>query len=114
MLNLVRVGLCAVVLCLMMVGITISNAWAQSSDTLPEPQSLVRIISFPGLDTKPAVRIIPTEEPPKIEFGRRLDESVDKAVLKVRYQYSPMLTPLQSHVRVLLNGEVMGVLPIAL
>lgn len=72
----------------------------------------VRRFGFPGLDRQTSIRLRTTNLPPLIRFGRRLDESVTRAVLKVRYTYSPMLTPLQSHVRVLLNGEIAGILPV--
>ncbi|WP_282361557.1 cellulose biosynthesis cyclic di-GMP-binding regulatory protein BcsB [Pseudomonas sp. PS01300] len=47
-----------------------------------------------------------------IEFGVRRDRLATDAVLQLDYTPSPMLLPLLSHVRVYLNDELMGVVPV--
>ncbi|WP_318373360.1 cellulose biosynthesis cyclic di-GMP-binding regulatory protein BcsB [Enterobacter sp.] len=47
-----------------------------------------------------------------IEFGMRSDEVVSKAVLNLEYTPSPSLLPVQSQLKVYLNDELMGVLPV--
>jgi len=47
-----------------------------------------------------------------IGFGLRADEVVTRAVLKVRYTHSPSLISAQSHIKVYLNNEFAGLLPI--
>lgn len=47
-----------------------------------------------------------------IEFGMRSDEIVSDAKLKLEYTPSPSLIPVQSQLKVYLNDELMGVLPI--
>jgi hypothetical protein len=47
-----------------------------------------------------------------IEFGTRSDEIVSKAVLNLEYTPSPSLLPVQSQLKVYLNDELMGVLPV--
>ncbi len=47
-----------------------------------------------------------------IEFGMRSDEVASKAMLNLEYTPSPSLLPLQSHLKVYLNEELMGVLAI--
>ncbi len=47
-----------------------------------------------------------------IEFGMRSDEVVSKAMLNLEYTPSPSLLPVQSQLKVYLNEELMGVLPV--
>ncbi len=47
-----------------------------------------------------------------VEFGIRSDELVSKAVLNLEYTPSPSLLPVQSQLKVYLNDELMGVLPV--
>jgi hypothetical protein len=47
-----------------------------------------------------------------IEFGMRSDEVVSKALLNLEYTPSPSLLPVQSQLKVYLNDELMGVLPV--
>lgn len=47
-----------------------------------------------------------------IEFGTRSDELVTNAVLNLEYTPSPSLLPVQSQLKVYLNDELMGVLPV--
>lgn len=47
-----------------------------------------------------------------IEFGLRRDRLATDAVLQLDYTPSPMLLPTLSHLRVYLNGELMGVVPV--
>jgi hypothetical protein len=46
-----------------------------------------------------------------VEFGMRSDEVVSKAMLNLEYTPSPALLPVQSQLKVYLNDELMGVLP---
>ncbi|MEC5319495.1 cellulose biosynthesis cyclic di-GMP-binding regulatory protein BcsB [Brenneria populi subsp. brevivirga] len=45
----------------------------------------------------------------QIEFGVRGDEVVTQATLNLEFTPSPSLTPIESHVKVYLNDELMGV-----
>lgn len=72
----------------------------------------MRRYTLSALDKQPSVRLLPTEEAVPIMFGKRIDETVVAATLKVRYTYSPALIPQQSQIRVRLNGVVVGVLPV--
>lgn len=47
-----------------------------------------------------------------VHFGVRLDESVMAARLTLRYSYSPALIPELSHLRIVLNKEVVATLPL--
>ncbi|WP_318369135.1 cellulose biosynthesis cyclic di-GMP-binding regulatory protein BcsB [Enterobacter sp.] len=47
-----------------------------------------------------------------IEFGMRSDEVVSNAMLNLEYTPSPSLLPVQSQLKVYLNDELMGVLPV--
>ncbi len=47
-----------------------------------------------------------------VPFGLRNDKLVDQAMLHLHYKYSPSLIPGMSHIKVLLNDELIGILPI--
>jgi len=48
-----------------------------------------------------------------LDFGSRADELVTRAVFHFRYAYSPALAPAVAHIRLALNEQVIGVLPVA-
>jgi hypothetical protein len=52
-----------------------------------------------------------TEGSTILAFGGRADEMITRATLVLRYTYSPALIPSQSHIKVLLNDEIVGVAP---
>ncbi|MEC4719808.1 cellulose biosynthesis cyclic di-GMP-binding regulatory protein BcsB [Noviherbaspirillum sp. CPCC 100848] len=74
---------------------------------VPQPTSK-RNFGFSALDSKPLMRLVPTDGPPSIGFGLRRDEKPVKAVFRIKNTFSPALIPEQSHIRVLLNQEVVG------
>lgn len=47
-----------------------------------------------------------------VNFGLRSDELVHAMTLHVRYMFSPALIPIESHVRILVNDQAVGVLPV--
>jgi hypothetical protein len=70
--------------------------------------------SYPlsGLGGGSVLRLRTTNGTEVVRFGSRTDELVTRATLKLRYSYSPALIPGQSHIKVLLNDEVITVLPV--
>jgi hypothetical protein len=71
-----------------------------------------RRLSFSTLINRPAMTLRTSNGSSRVDFSTRSDELVTRAVLKLRYAYSPSLIPSQSQIRVLLNGELMSVLPV--
>ena len=47
-----------------------------------------------------------------VDFGIRHDEIVTRARLRLRYTYSPALIPQQSHIKLSMNGELIGIVPV--
>jgi hypothetical protein len=47
-----------------------------------------------------------------LNFGVRLDEAVTSAKLRLRYTYSPALLPELSHLKILLNQQVIATVPL--
>ncbi|MFI4941199.1 MAG: cellulose biosynthesis cyclic di-GMP-binding regulatory protein BcsB [Burkholderiales bacterium] len=79
-------------------------------DTASLP-SEIRRISFAKLG-QPVIRLRTATGRGVVSFGTRADELVTKASLKLRYTYSPALIPGLSHIKVLLNDEIVSVIPI--
>ena len=78
--------------------------------TLPAP--VLRSIALTNLGAPPMIRLRTIDDVATINFGLRRDELVTKLALRLHYTYSPALIPEQSHIRLLLNGEPVGVLPV--
>lgn len=85
---------------------------APGSSTLSKAPIETRRIVFSTLSNKPALHLRSTQGQASLDFGTRADELVVKATIRLRYTYSPALIPEQSHIKLLLNGEIIGVLPI--
>ncbi|QKE37934.1 cellulose biosynthesis cyclic di-GMP-binding regulatory protein BcsB [Ferrovum myxofaciens] len=45
-------------------------------------------------------------------FGTRMDQVVERAVFHLKFNYSPALIPIESHIKILLNNEVVKVVSI--
>jgi hypothetical protein len=76
----------------------VRNALARFSEIAPPPGT------FTLLGTRPQGQI---------EFGVRSDEVVTKALLNLTFRPSPSLIPSLSHLKVYLNDELAGLVPIA-
>lgn len=86
-----------------------------SSDQLSATQSPVRqqTLTFTEVAPPPGSMVLRGSDNTKyIEFGVRSDEVVAEAALTLDYTPSPMLIPIQSHVKTYLNDELMGVMAI--
>lgn len=68
---------------------------------------------FTHFGTRPVIELRGDGASASVDFGGRADELVTRAVLHFRYAYSPALAPAVSHIRLALNDEVIGVLPVA-
>ncbi|WP_194720757.1 cellulose biosynthesis cyclic di-GMP-binding regulatory protein BcsB [Noviherbaspirillum malthae] len=80
-----------------------------------DPASLpvdVRKVTLGKLTNTNVFKLRTTEGRAVINFGLRADELVTKATLRLRYSYSPALIASQSHLKVVLNDEVIKTLPI--
>lgn len=75
--------------------------------------ALQRHFTFSTMRSGTALRLRPSEGAAHFTFAQRIHERVVKAMVRVRYTHSPALIPIQSHVKLLLNGEVVAVLPAA-
>ncbi|WP_434582611.1 cellulose biosynthesis cyclic di-GMP-binding regulatory protein BcsB [Klebsiella sp. R390] len=70
-------------------------------------------LSFATIAPAPGSMVLRGAHPDgAVEFGMRSDEVVTKAVLNLDYTPSPSLLPVQSQLKVYLNDELMGVLPV--
>jgi hypothetical protein len=70
-------------------------------------------LSFAQIAPAPGSMVLKGSNPTgSVQFGTRSDEVVSKAVLNLVYTPSPSLIPVQSQLKVYLNDELMGVLPV--
>ncbi|WP_447864165.1 cellulose biosynthesis cyclic di-GMP-binding regulatory protein BcsB [Kluyvera sichuanensis] len=70
-------------------------------------------LSFAKIAPPPGSMVLRGSNPDGgIEFGMRSDEVVSKAMLNLTYTPSPSLLPTTSQLKVYLNDELMGVLPV--
>ncbi|MDP8602939.1 cellulose biosynthesis cyclic di-GMP-binding regulatory protein BcsB [Serratia marcescens] len=81
-----------------------------------DPNAPVRDVSLPfaQIAPPPGTFVLRGTRPDgQIEFGVRSDEVVSQAMLDMEFTPSPALIPVESHVKVYLNEELMGVTTIA-
>lgn len=70
-------------------------------------------LSFAQIAPAPGSMVLRGSNPNgSVQFGTRSDEVVSKALLNLVYTPSPSLLPVQSQLKVYLNEELMGVLPV--
>lgn len=69
-------------------------------------------ISFSQLGINGSINMSGSESTAYLSFGSRLDEIVSKAVLEFSFIPSPALQSAVSHLKIFLNEELMGVVPI--
>lgn len=87
---------------------------AAAADTATAPQdpnAPVRDVSLPfaQIAPPPGTFVLRGTRPDgQIEFGVRSDEVVSQAMLDMEFTPSPALIPVESHVKVYLNEELMG------
>lgn len=86
----------------------------------PGASAQTRVIRWPravaaqptsALSSSPALRLRPGVEAPPLDFSLRADETVTQASARLSYAFAPGLSPTLTHLRVLLNGEVVATVP---
>ncbi|OLQ81420.1 cellulose synthase regulator BcsB [Photobacterium proteolyticum] len=85
-------------------------ALVQSSEPVVDIEN--KDISFSQLGINGSITMSGSESAAYLSFGSRLDEIVSKAVLEFSFIPSPALQSVVSHLKVFLNEELMGVVPI--
>ena len=80
-----------------------------ADDTAP---LLVKRITLKQLGNREALNLRGDESSDIITLGSKSDELITRAVLHLRYTYSPALIPGESHLKIMVNDEVVYVLPV--
>lgn len=85
--------------------------------TLPEKadkpsNEQTRRVTLKELSMLNSLPLRTTDSSTSVYFGSRADELVTHIKLLLRYSYSPALLPKESHIKVMLNDEVIGIAPI--
>ena len=76
------------------------------------PASALRKTPFTHFGAPAALELREGADSATVDFGIRADELVTRAVLRIRYAHSRALDPARSHVRLTLNDQVVGLLPV--
>ena len=87
-----------------------STAWLAESESAPEFRDYQ--VKLAELGYPESARIRGSESSLNLNFGSRLDEIIIGAELRFHYTLSPALMAKFSHLKVYLNEEIMGVIPI--
>jgi hypothetical protein len=72
-----------------------------------------RSTPFTHFGARPVIELRGDGASASVDFGSRADELVTRATLHLRYAWSPALAPGVSHIRLTLNDDAIGVLPVA-
>ena len=78
----------------------------------PSPASVSRRTPFTHFGSKPVLELRGNSGAASVDFGSRADELVTRAAFHIRYSYSPALIATRSQIRLTLNDEVIGLLPV--
>ena len=73
----------------------------------------VNIITLKQMSNRDELNLRGTESIDTLTLGTRRDELIVKAVLHLRYTFSPALLPGESHLKISVNDEVVTVLPVS-
>ncbi|HEX5362790.1 MAG TPA: cellulose biosynthesis cyclic di-GMP-binding regulatory protein BcsB, partial [Gallionella sp.] len=73
---------------------------------------VVKRLTLNQLSNRSAINLRGIESSDTLTLGGRRDELVTRAVLHLSYTYSPALIPGESHLKFLVNDEVVHVLPV--
>ncbi|WP_394559518.1 cellulose biosynthesis cyclic di-GMP-binding regulatory protein BcsB [Aquipseudomonas alcaligenes] len=84
----------------------------EAVETLPEVPHWLRTQTFESLGRGSDSLLMGVRNSDQIEFGLRRDRLASKVELDLQFTPSPALVPRLSHLRVYLNDELMGVVPI--
>ena len=83
-----------------------------TAEAAPQAAPVTRSARFAQLGARGALALNGDGATATLDFGTRSDELVTRATLRLRYVASPALTPGASHIRLTLNGDTIGTLPI--
>ena len=86
------------------------NTAASAASRTPAP-SVTRRVTLAQLSGQNSLTLRGTDGSSTVTFGVRGDELIVGATLQLRYSHSPALIMAQSHLKVTLNDEVVGVIP---
>jgi len=81
-------------------------------DEIEPDNSKTRRINFQALGTNATLPLRGSNSSAAVGFGVRNDEIITQAKLRINYVYSPSVIEKLSHIKVYLNEEVLGVLPL--
>lgn len=81
-----------------------------AASAIPPLRTLV--LPFSSIGANGPIHLRASEGGPTLGFGIRLDEAVSRARIKLNYTYSPALIFSVSHIRVLLNEELVTTIPL--
>lgn len=79
------------------------------NDEMPQ---VMKRITLKQLSNRDALNLRGIESSDTLTLGGQSDELVTRATLHLRYTYSPALIPGESHLKILVNDEVVYVLPV--
>jgi hypothetical protein len=82
------------------------------SSTKNDAPLLVRRLTLKQISNRETLKLRGVEATDFITLGVRRDDLITRAVLHLRYAYSPALIPGESHLKILINNELVQVLPV--
>lgn len=88
-----------------------ANAATTAIAAVPDPAA-DEVLTLRDFGAGEPLRLTGTIDGEALWFGIRADQIATRAALKLRYTFSPSLIPELSHLKVLLNKEVVAVIPL--
>jgi len=91
---------------------TQKTAETNEASTKNDVPLLVRHLTLKQISNREALKFRGVEATDLLSLGVRRDDLITRAVLHLRYAYSPSLIPGESHLKILINDELVQVLPV--
>lgn len=88
------------------------TAAAENSATSPTIPPLSENFTLKQISGRSVINLRTSDGIDGISFNTRIDQLITRAILHIHYTYSPALIPDQSHIRLSLNDEMIGLLPV--
>lgn len=90
----------------------VHDARAQNGDVMMPKAQFLKALTLKQLGVRQSMELRGVNGSQSFVFSIRGDEVVTNATLKLDYAYSPSLLPELSHLRVMVNGTVVAVIPL--
>jgi len=90
----------------------VDDTASAANSSVNDAATVVKRISLRQISNRETLNLRGVDGSEAMSLGAKRDELITRAVLHLRYTYSPALLPGESHLKIIINDEVIQVLPV--